>query len=105
MKKLLIFLFTVISLHTNAQCNDTIIVPNAFTPIGDKNKTFYPFIGEYTDYQISIYNRWGNLIYLGKEWNGTFNNNLCESGLYIWVVKVTRYDCENYFNGTVLLIK
>jgi gliding motility-associated-like protein len=105
MKKILIILFTLFSLGIKAQCKDTILVPNAFTPLGIKNQVFYPFIEPYKDYTLSIYNRWGNLIYYGKEWNGYYKGSICESGIYIWSIKAINDDCEKYFNGTILLIK
>jgi len=104
-KALFILFILITSLTLKAQCNDTILVPNAFTPLGDKNQTFYPFINSYDDYYLTIYNRWGNIIYYGKEWDGYYKGSLVETSLYIWTIKAIGDNCEKYFYGTILLMK
>jgi hypothetical protein len=104
MKKSIIILLILFSSFINAQCDD-ILVPNAFTPLYTTNQSFYPYIQTYDDYLLYIYNRYGFLIYEGKEWDGKYREILCEYGLYNYIIKAVKNDCERYFYGTVLLVK
>jgi hypothetical protein len=86
------------------ECNPRIVAPTAFRPGSTvtANSTFYVFTYFISneDFQIFLYNRWGELVYqsngLGaegdksKEWNGGYNNNtgqLLPAGTYSYVVK------------------
>ena len=73
-------------------------VPNAFRPSSSisENKDFYAFTFFITDsnFQVFIYNRWGELVYTSPsrdfKWNGGYNNNLSQplpGGSYAWVIK------------------
>ncbi|MBL7717507.1 MAG: gliding motility-associated C-terminal domain-containing protein [Flavipsychrobacter sp.] len=67
--------------------------PNAFTPNGDgKNDRFRPILyGNMEEYEISIYNRFGERVYHSKDaksgWNGTYNGRPCDVGMYYFYVK------------------
>ena len=94
-----------------------VYVPNSFTPDGDEyNHTFYPVLTEgfkKSSYHMSIYNRWGELVFetydLSFGWNGTFskNGNQCQTGVYTWVIDVTELkSAENRkFTGHLNLIR
>jgi gliding motility-associated-like protein len=76
-----------------------ILVPNAFTPDGNAfNNVFKPVFYEPQVFQLFIYNRWGELVYAAHEyeasWNGTFNGNLVEDGVYLWKIIYTAYDTK-----------
>ncbi len=50
-----------------------VYIPNVFSPDNDGvNDTFRPYTDpdELRSYEMTIYDRWGNLLYRGKEWNG-----------------------------------
>lgn len=67
-------------------------IPNTFTPNGDEvNNTFKPIFYSGLDiynYHLSIYNRWGELIFESNNsdygWDGTYGNQIVESATYIW---------------------
>ncbi|SFM91634.1 gliding motility-associated C-terminal domain-containing protein [Chitinophaga sp. YR627] len=67
-------------------------LPTAFTPNGDgKNDVFRPVVkGPMYDYELSIYNRWGTLVFRTVEsrlgWDGRYLGALVDSGSYIWVM-------------------
>ena len=69
-------------------------IPNAFTPDGDEfNQTFKPiFTSGYDpfDYNLYIYNRWGELVFESHDtnigWDGTFNGQMIQDGVYVWKV-------------------
>jgi gliding motility-associated-like protein len=70
-----------------------IAIPNVFTPNNDgTNDFFYPDTsgGIIVD-ELSIYNRWGQLIYQSipaNEWNGKSGNNDCANGTYYYVINL-----------------
>jgi gliding motility-associated-like protein len=106
MKILLTSILLLLSIFTFSQCNDTIISPNAFTPTMSTNSEFYPtYINSYTSYKLSIYNRWGMLVFVGDKWNGLYNGNLCERGVYLYEVVAYGSECSKIFYGTVSLIR
>ncbi|UKN01218.1 gliding motility-associated C-terminal domain-containing protein [Paracrocinitomix mangrovi] len=85
------------SLNTEINILDavTFYVPNVFTPNGDShNNIFQPmfFSGfDETDYHMSIYNRWGELLFESYDytagWDGTYDGSLVEMGVYIWRIE------------------
>ena len=76
--------------------NYTFYVPNSFTPNGDmKNDVFHPFAEGVVDYELRIFNRWGELIFVCDDinigWDGKVNGNDAPVGVYIYRI--------NYSNG------
>lgn len=74
------------------QCDFTFFIPNSFTPNGDGlNDVFAPTFTDITEYQIEIYNTWGEKIFESnnptKGWDGTYKNQAAPIGAYIWQVK------------------
>ena len=77
------------------ECDPRITGPNAFRPSG-KNKEFFlipSFISE-EDFEIFIFNRWGEMVFhsndLAFTWNGGYKNNPGEPlppGTYSYLVK------------------
>ena len=71
----------------------SIIAPNAFAPQG-RNQIFKPFVifGETVDYQLTIYNRWGELLFETKDinqgWNGKYKGKIQPMGAYVFRVKI-----------------
>lgn len=69
-----------------------VYVPNAFTPNNDGlNDVFrIKIIGEISINHLSIYNRWGQLVYndpnLNNTWNGKLKGLELPSGVYIWTL-------------------
>jgi len=71
------------------------ITPNAFSPNNDGfNDSFRPqAIGVTTNYQLTVYNRWGRLVYSGNDpavgWQGKVNGKEdAPIGAYIFYVRV-----------------
>ena len=90
-------------------------IPNTFTPDGDKfNNEFVPVFSsgyDATTYSLEIYNRWGELMFQSFDpnigWDGTYQNNLCQSGTYIWKVsfKLSQNDSKVSDTGTLNLLR
>ncbi len=79
-----------------SQCIPKLVAPNAFRPTSsvDANKVFSIFSFFITDdFQVFIYNRWGELVYQSNDrffkWDGSYNNTgqPLPGGSYAYVVK------------------
>lgn len=85
--------------------NFNVFIPNVFSPNNDGiNDLFYPLApeDEIISYQIQIFNRWGDLIYQGVEWDGS---NL-EPGVFVYAILIQFVQGNtNTFKGTITLLK
>lgn len=94
---------------------ELIYIPNSFTPDGDEfNNVWIPvFTSGYDeyDYNLLIYNRWGEVIFESNKanvgWDGTYNNSMCPVGIYAW--KITygnkKDDSKKVIIGNINLIR
>jgi gliding motility-associated-like protein len=95
-----------------------VYVPNCFTPNTDEyNPTWRPVgVGvDETDYEMSIYNRWGTRIFNTTDWehgawDGKLNGTLVEIGTYIYKIKVSpkiknNLDAPKELNGHLHVIR
>lgn len=64
----------------------TLYLPNAFTPNGDGLNDQFNVVGEgIKKIEISVYNRWGNLVYQSNNqvsWDGTYKGDLVPQDVY-----------------------
>ena len=77
--------------------NYDIWVPSAFSPNGDSNNDFFFVRGNnIKEFNISLYDRWGNKVYessnLAEGWNGEFQNRVINSGILVYVLNFTLND-------------
>jgi gliding motility-associated-like protein len=96
-----------------------IYIPNVFSPNNDgRNDDFKIFtgLGVTSINYFRIYDRWGNLIHEEKElfpdsngvgkWDGTFNGELMNPGVYIFVAEITFIDNETLvYKGDITLVR
>lgn len=114
------------------KCSDTafatvlvisdVIFPNAFTPnpYGSNggsynendltNDVFFPFTGGVTEYELLIFNRWGEQIFRSTDikvgWDGYFNGKICQQDVYVWKANISFFDGRTYAKaGTVTLLR
>ena len=92
-------------------------VPNAFTPgadgLNDQFAIFLPPTGvDYATFNLTIYNRWGSVIYktndVNKFWNGAINNSgeIVQEGVYVWKISFLDTNKKYYEKlGHVTVIK
>ena len=89
----------------------TIYVPNTFTPDGNQsNASFFAKGGNIDVFNMTIYNRWGELIFESNDinigWDGTYEGILCQDGTYIWKINVKGLEGqEKDFVGHVNLLR
>jgi gliding motility-associated-like protein len=88
-------------------------VPNSFTPNGDGKNDFFRGYGEgvkWETYQIYVYNRWGEEIFVSKDidnpWDGWFKNKYAEVGVYVWKIMLYDQNGEQHtYRGHVTLVR
>lgn len=108
----------------NFGCTDTITkivkvlpefrfwVPNAFTPNNDGlNDVFLPIVIGIEDFELEIFDRWGEKIYSTKSvkagWNGYYKGELCKEDVYVWKISFKNIVSKKYEDhiGHVTLIR
>ncbi|MCK9562588.1 MAG: PKD domain-containing protein [Bacteroidales bacterium] len=97
--------------------------PNAFTPIEDQNDGYYdssvpeitndifhPIFNNIIEYQLQIFNRWGEIVFesteLERGWNGYYQNSMSKSDVYVWKCQATCLGGKNIeLLGNVTLLR
>lgn len=99
---------------------DVPVVPTVFTPNGDAvNETFYMNVApEFTNIEISVYNRWGTLVFQDSDyapkntitdgWNGTDINSgqKLADGVYYYTIRLFDpiSDTEENLKGSLTIL-
>lgn len=85
--------------HVLLEC--VLLFPNAFTPVPVltdgyfdpeqpqiTNDIFHPVWRNIIDYELQIFNRWGEMVFesheLNRGWDGHYKGELSKSGVYVW---------------------
>lgn len=90
-------------------------MPNAFSPNSDEfNPVFGPVheLHSFKLYKLSVYNRWGQLVFYTEEpnakWDGNYNGEPAPAGAYLYICEI-RSNClpdnEQFKKGTVHLMR
>lgn len=88
-------------------------IPTAFTPDGDgKNDVFFAVGSGITEFEMWIFNRWGELVFYSNDinvpWVGGMNGNdyFVQDGIYNWTVKYKGVNLEEFRRvGHVLIMR
>ena len=88
-------------------------VPNAFTPNEDGKNDGFRGYGEgikWETYEMSIFNRWGELIYYTEDindpWDGSYKDKQVEVSVYVWKIRFYDVNGESHnFYGHVSLVR
>lgn len=90
----------------------TIYVPNAFTPDGDGfNDLWQPIIRDVVDYELIVYDRWGNEIIKTNDqrmaWDGKNKGQNAMDGTYTYVIHYRGYNKTgfDYVRGHFTLLR
>jgi gliding motility-associated-like protein len=96
--------------------------PNAFTPSVTgpddenynpeslNNNVFHPVFAGVLEYNLQIYNRWGELLFetddINTGWNGYYKGNLVPLGVYVWRANVLFTDEKQLVkSGDITLLR
>lgn len=90
-----------------------IVVPNAFTPNGDRNNDYlYPLNAfKAKNLEFKVYNRYGQIVFQTtdwkKRWDGTIHGQQQPAGNYVWTLSYIHSDTGRQFflKGTSVLIR
>ncbi len=68
-----------------------LFIPNSFTPNGDGFNDLFKAVGQdLTEFELLIFNRWGQLIYestdINESWDGTYKGLQAPIDTYVWKV-------------------
>ena len=79
---------------------NTLFIPNSFTPNNDDNNDVFKIPpGCLGDFNVSLYNRWGELIHEWKGskgfWDGKINGKNAPEGVYVYILE------GNFLNGNL----
>jgi len=93
--------------------NFSFYVPNAFSPNGDFVNDFFYAKGEgIKEYEMLIFNRWGNIVFrcndINEKWDGFVNKGKDEAPVDVYVYKVILVDVFNErktYVGKVTLVR
>ncbi len=115
------------SVFVEERCPPRCHLPTAFSPDGtacdptcseDDNiicndNCFYVFCKHQKDFKLTIFNRWGEIIFYSENknnvWDGTYLGKDMPSGLYPWTMEYNaleeEYDRPKYVSGKILIIR
>ena len=89
-----------------------VFLPRAFSPNGDNiNESFAPIGASLSEYEFRIFNRWGEVIFIGNEkkpWTGNVRDTATPApeGVYVYHLEAKGLDLEEKkVNGRVTLIR
>lgn len=88
-----------------------IFYPNAFTPDGDGTNDIFYIRGLYIEnFKLTVFNKWGELIYvsenMGEGWNGTYDGKPLPEGTYVFRAEMTdQAGNQLERDGTILLLR
>jgi gliding motility-associated-like protein len=125
-----LFDVTLIAMNTEG-CADTLkvesavqtinsaqlLIPNAFSPnlsgpgnSAGENDVFRPIMRGVSDYQMLVFNRWGELLFETKDpeqgWDGYYQGKLCQQDVYIYKIVARSSDGQQMTRvGDIHLIR
>ena len=96
-----------------AESGCKMIFPNAFAPAKanrSENRRFKPIHQGVSDYQLEIYNQWGELLYVSNDieegWDGMYRGELSKLDVYVWKAHWTCINGEEFDDaGDVTLLR
>ena len=101
---------TVVCFVTICDEND-VWLPNMFTPNGDgSNDVFKAESNFVDDFEMIVYNRWGEQIFISNNietgWNGTYKGQELEPDVYGYCIRATCSNGVEYMTqGNVTIVK
>ena len=86
--------------------SNDIFIPTGFSPNNDNQNDDWKIKGieKFNEAKISVFNRWGQLLFEGNNinssWNGIYNNELLPTGDYYFIIDLGN---NQKYNGVVTL--
>jgi len=88
---------SVTLIEDSVPSENTLIIPNAFTPNSDGYNDYFKIKGQnIKELHGIIFNRWGQQLYewsnINEGWNGRYNNTYVSGGAYFYIITATYND-------------
>lgn len=94
------------------EVNETLALPNAFTPNGDGKNDFFAVknMGYQGVHSFRVFDRWGRMIFETRDalqgWDGTIKGVPAAQGIYFYEIRLSlREGAGKVFKGDVLLMR
>lgn len=112
----------ILSTAVEALSEGGVTIPNAFSPtegggnggmftFGDTdNDVFHPIVIGADEYELNIFNKWGELLFISKDvnigWDGYYRNELSKQDVYVYKIQVKYIDGRSEsFVGDITLLR
>ena len=86
-----------------------VFIPNVFSPNGDGINDFFNITskeGEMDKVDITIFDRWGNQIYSGPQWDGSNNGVILNPGAYAYIATLKMSDgLDRKITGMLTMVR
>jgi gliding motility-associated-like protein len=97
----------------SADCDLQVFIPNVFSPNGDGvNDVWEVLIDPSIDVigiECNVFDRWGNTVFgaraLPISWDGKFNEQALQPGVYVYVVKLIHEKDSQIHSGSLTLVR
>ncbi len=112
---------TVLNNIVRVEKGGQVLIPNAFSPnltgatggagsSNGKNDTFLPLMRGVVEFELLIFNRWGELLFESRDaqagWDGYYNGRLCPQDVYVYKLTALTENGEKIVRvGDVNLIR
>jgi gliding motility-associated-like protein len=100
--------------YTIEPCEFQLLLPNAITPSKSDGLNDYfsipePMQRSFQDFEISIFNRWGSMVYYSTDknfrWNGEVEGKIYYNNVYTYIIRCTNAQGKAYmFKGSVTVL-
>ena len=97
---------------TIIECKESFLwIPNSFTPNDDRtNDTFGAYGINIKDFELTIWNRWGELLFISNDlnnrWDGRYKGKVCQDDVYTYKLSYKDVNNKQYTKfGRVTLFK
>ncbi len=101
--------------YSNTACvvpEPVVHIPTAFSPgtSAGLNDNFGPVAAFYDQFELTIFNRWGEMVFEGKSknerWDGKHKGELVQTGVYVYQLIVYDFNGKPYrFQGTLSVVR
>lgn len=86
-----------------------VFFPNVFSPNNDGINDVFTIFSEpglVDNVDLTIFDRWGGIISIGEDWDGKFNYEFVDGGVYVYLANVRMNDgVVRQFSGSVTVVK
>ena len=85
-----------------------VYIPNVFSPNFDGINDYFTVkakSGLIANIDMNIFDRWGNKVFNGTEWDGQMNNRSVNPGVYVYLIEVILNDTTSHlYSGSVTVV-